>query len=302
MGGNAMKNRIRRTMMFLNTQRASLVKDPYVYGPDCVILDLEDAVTEGEKDSARIQLFNTLKYADYHGVEIFVRINGLDTPYYKEDIRASVAGGCDGIRIPKVEQASDVQYVEELVVAAEKEFDREVGSTMLMAALESPLAVMNAYEICKSSRRLMGVALSAGDFVRTMHAKRTTHGAEIFSARSQIVLAARAAGVMAFDTVHTDIDDVETLKRDTELIRDMGFDGKSVINPRQIAIIHDVFTPSEKEIIHAERIIIALEKNKKKGVGVLVVDGKMVDVAMIEGAKRTLELAKASNKYRGSLI
>ena len=302
MGGDEMTDRIRRTMMFLNTQRASLVKDPYVYRPDSIILDLEDAVAEGEKDSARIQLFNALQHIDYHGVETFVRINGLDTPYYKEDIRASIAGGCDGIRIPMVEQASDVEHVEELVLAAEKEFGRELGSTILMAALESPLAVINAYEICKSSDRLMGVALSAGDFVRTMHARRSKEGLELFTARSQIVMAARAAGVLAFDTVHTDIDDFETLRKDTELIRDMGFDGKSVISPKQIPVIHEVFTPSEDEISHAEHLILALEDNKDKGIGVMIVDGKMVDIAMVEGAKRTLQLAKSANKYKGDLV
>ncbi|AEC02947.1 Citryl-CoA lyase [Parasphaerochaeta coccoides DSM 17374] len=299
---DAQKNRIRRTMMFLNTQRAALVKDSYVYKPDSVLLDLEDAVAEGEKDSARVQLYNTLKYVDYHGVERFVRINGLDTPHYKEDIRASVAGGADGIRIPKTETKNDVALVEELVEKAEKEFGRPVGSTMLMAALESPRAVLNAYEIATSSDRMMGIALSAGDFKRTMHARQTADGSELATARGLIIMAARAAGIMAFDTVYTNIDDIAGLRREAELIRDMGFDGKSLISPKQIATIHEVFTPTEKEISRAEHLILAVEENKKKGVGVLVVDGAMVDIAMVEGAYRTLTLAKASGVYKGGLV
>mgnify|MGYP002738677217 CR=1 FL=1 len=119
------KDRIRRTMMFLNCQRAALIKDAYVYKPDCVLLDLEDAVAVSEKDSARIQLYNTLQDIDYRDVERWVRINGLDTEYYKEDIRAAVAGGTEGIRIPVTETAEDVKIVEKLIAEAEKEFGRE---------------------------------------------------------------------------------------------------------------------------------------------------------------------------------
>lgn len=296
-----MKNRIRRTMIFLNAQRASLVKDAYVYQPDCVIFDLEDAVAEREKDSARVQLYNTLKYHDYKGIERWVRINALDTTYYQEDIRASVAGGCEGIRIPKTETADDVKLVEGLVLAAEQEFGRPEGSTLLMAALESPLAVLNAYDICKSSERLMGVALSGGDYTRTMHARRTSRGDELLGARSQVIIAARAAGVMCFDTVHTDLNDMEGFIRETELIRDMGYDGKSVISPKQISIIHDVFTPTAKELQRAVHIIEAVKENEARGIGVLVVDGQMVDIAHVEGAHRMLQLGKVSGAYRGDL-
>lgn len=296
-----MKRTVRRTMMFLNCQRASLVRDPYVYGPDCVILDLEDAVSISEKDSARIQLYNTLKYLDYGDVERWVRINATDTEYYKEDIRAAVAGGCDGIRIPMCDTPEQVKETEKLVEEAEKEFGIEPGSVLLMAALETPLSIINVFDICKSSKRLMGVALSGGDFARTMQAQTTKTGEEYFLARSQIVLAARAAGVMCFDTVYTDLDDEENLRRETELIKNMGFDGKSIISPRQIEIVHDVFTPSDEEIVHAEHIVVAVEEAKEQGIGVLIVDGRMVDVAHVEGAKRTLQLAKAAGKYKGDL-
>ncbi|EFY09497.1 aldolase/citrate lyase family protein [Erysipelothrix rhusiopathiae] len=297
-----MKNRIRRTMMFLNAQRASLVKDVYVYKPDCVILDLEDAVSESEKDSARVQLYHTLKSVDYHSVERWVRINPATTTYYHEDIRAAIAGGCEGIRLPMTETKEEIYDVERLMAEAEKEFGREVGSTMLMAAIESPLGVINAYEICTASPRMMGVALSAGDFTRTMRATRTKTGEELFMARSMLVIAARAAGIMAFDTVHTDLNDFESLEKETRLVKDMGFDGKSIISPRQIATIHKVFTPTQKEIEHALHIVEGVKESAAKGIGVLIVDGQMVDVAHVEGAKRTLELAQAAGVYKGDLI
>jgi citrate lyase subunit beta/citryl-CoA lyase len=295
------KERIRRSMIFLNAHRASLVKDAFVYEPDCVIFDLEDAVAERSKDSARIQLYNTLKYVNYHGVERWARINGSDTPHYKEDIRAAVAGGIDGIRLPKTESAADVNLVEELILQAEIEFGREEGSTLLMAAIETPLGVINSYEIAKSSDRMIGIAMSGGDFTRTMHARKRTHEL-LLGARSQILMAARAAGVMAFDTVYTDVDNLTNFAKEVEMIADMGFDGKSCISPKQIPTVHDIFTPSQKEIEFAIDIIEQVRDMKAKGIGVFVIDGQMIDIAFVEGSKRVLKLAKAAKLYKGDLV
>lgn len=298
----AVTNRIRRSMIFLNTQRAALVKDAFVYHPDCVIFDLEDAVAEGEKDSARIQLYQTLKNVDYQGVERWVRVNALDSDLINEDIRAAVAGGAEGIRLPKTETAAEVQAAADKIAAAETEFNRPAGKTMMMAALESPLGIMNAYEIATASDRMMGIALSAGDYTRTMHAKRTVAGTELFGARSQMLIAARAAGVMAFDTVYTDTDNEAGFVDELRLIKDMGFDGKSCINPKQIGVTHAVFNPSAAEIKHAEHVMQAVADSKANGVGVLTVDGKMVDIAWVEGAQRTLKLAQAAGIYKGALV
>ena len=147
------KKRLRRSMMFLNCQKPGLIKDPYIYKPDSIMLDLEDAVAENQKDAARYSLYHALQEIDYRGVERVVRINGLDTPHWKEDIRVCVAGGADTIRIAKTETAQDVKTVEEHVLAAEKEFGRPEGSTLLMAALESCKGVLNALEVCQSSYR-----------------------------------------------------------------------------------------------------------------------------------------------------
>lgn len=295
------ENRPRRSMLFLNAHRAGLVKDAFVYEPDCVIFDLEDAVAERERDSARIQLYNTLKFVDYKQVERWVRINGLDTPHYQEDIRASVAGGAEGIRLPKTESAADVQAVEALIEAAELEFNRPVGSTMLMAAIESPLGIINAYTIATSSERLMGIALSGGDFSRTMHARKRTPEL-LFNARSQLLMAARAAGIMAFDTVYFDANNNEALREETEMIYNLGYDGKSCISPKQIAPIHDIFTPTDKEIENAVETIEQVKAMEAKGVGVFTLNGQMIDIAFVEGAKRTLQLAKAAKRYKGELI
>lgn len=296
-----MKKRLRRTMMFLNAQRASLIKDAYVYRPDSIIFDLEDAVAENQKDSARIALYNALKNINYKGIELVVRVNGLDTSHFKEDIRAAIAGGAETIRLPKTETPKDIFMAEKEIEKAEKEFGVQVGKTLMMAAVETPLGVINAYEIAKCSERLMGISIGAGDYMRTMHTTRSPEGLEMLAARTHLVIAARAAGIMCFDTVYTDVDNIEGFTNEVKLIKQLGFDGKSIISPKQIPIVHQIFAPAQNEIDKAEKTIRALREHAKDGVGVFTVDGQMVDVAMLEGAQRTIDLAKASGVYEGDL-
>ncbi len=295
------KNRLRRTMMFLSAQRPNLIKDPYLFAPDSLIFDLEDAVAENQKDAARFSLYHAIKNLDYHGIERLVRINALDTPHWAEDVRVSVASGIDGIRIAKCETAQDVRVIEQAVISAEQEFSREPGSVLLMAALESPLAVLNAYEISKASPRMFGIALSGGDFRRCLRTTGAGGGVDMFTARGLMVLSARAAGIQCFDTVYIKLDDLEGFEKETRLIKDMGFDGKSIVNPRQIKIVHDIFAPSKAEIAEAERVVMAIRENAEKGIGIFQLDGKMLDIAFMEGAERTIALAKASGLYKGGL-
>ena len=296
---NTGKKRLRRTMMFLNAQKPGLIKDPYIYRPDSIMLDLEDAVAENQKDAARFSLYHALKTIDYRGCERVVRINGLDTPYWKEDIRCAVAGGCDAIRIPKTERPEDVRTVEGRIGAAEKEFGIPEGRTLIMAAIESARGVMKALDICEASERLFGIALSGGDYTKDLQTHITGTGIELMGARQNMIIAARAAGVQCFDTVYTNLDDMEGFRRDVETIHLMGFDGKSIINPRQITIVHEIFTP--KDIIFAEKVVKEIDDKKARGIGVFTVDGKMIDIAFYDGARRIIALAKASGVYKGDL-
>ena len=302
MTANPNLKRLRRTMMFLPAQKPSLIKDAYIYGADSLMFDLEDAVAENQKDAARFSLYHALKTIDYGDTEVIVRINGLDTPHWQEDIRVCVAGGADGIRIAKCESAQDVKIVEEHVEKAEREFGVQVGRTLLMAALESPKGIMNAYEICAASDRMFGVALSGGDFRKCMQTKPPADGIDMLFARGQMLLAARAAGVQCFDTVFTDLDDMEGFINEVRQNKAMGFDGKSLINPKQIRPVHEIFAPTEKEVAQAEAWVSAFREAQARGVGVFTVNGKMVDAAFIPGAERTLRLAKACGMYEGDLV
>jgi len=293
--------RLRRTMMFMNAQEPGLIKGAYSYGCGSSMLDLEDSVAESQKDAARFSLYHALTTIDYGSTEVIVRINGLDTPHWREDIRVCVAGGADGIRIAKCESAQDVKTVEAAVEQAEREFGVEVGRTLLMAALESPKGVLNAYEICSASERMFGVAISGGDFRKCLQTTFQPDGVDLLVARGQMLLAARAAGIQCFDTVFTDLNDQEGFEAEVRQNKAMGFDGKSLINPKQIRTVHEIFAPSEKEVRQAERIVRAYREQSAAGIGVFTVDGKMIDIAFIPGAERTLRLAKACGMYKGDL-
>ncbi|MFQ9472238.1 MAG: aldolase/citrate lyase family protein [Oscillospiraceae bacterium] len=269
-----------------------------MYGCDSIMLDLEDAVAENQKDAARFSLYHALKTIDYGDTEVIVRINGLDTPHWQEDVRVCVAGGADGIRIAKCERPGRADRGARRG-GRRGGVRRGKGRTLLMAALESPKGILNAYEICAASDRMFGVAISGGDFRKCMQTVPQPDGVDMLAARGQMLLAARAAGIQCFDTVFTNLDDEEGFRAEVLQNKAMGFDGKSLINPKQIRFVHQVFAPTEKEVRQAEKIIRAYREQSAAGVGVFTVDGKMIDIAFIPGAERTLKLARACGMHRG---
>jgi len=285
--------RLRRTMMFVPGNNPGMMQDAYIYKPDSIMLDLEDSVTMMEKDTARLLVYNALKTIDYGDIEMVVRINPLSTPYGRKDVEAVVKAGVDVIRMPKTETAEEVKEVEEEILKWEKELGC-VGRTQIMAAIESTLGIVNAYAIATASDRMMGIALGAEDYCANLKTQRTPGGDELLLARQTIVVAARAAGIAALDTVYSNLNDMETFRQEVELIKRLGFDGKSIINPRQIEIINEVFAPSEKEITKARTIIAAIKEAEERGSGVIAVNGKMVDRPVVIRAQRTIDLAIAS--------
>ncbi len=277
--------------MFVPGNNPAMMSDAFIYSPDSIMLDLEDSVTMAEKDAARLLVHNALKTIDYGNTEMVVRINPLNTPYGKKDVEAVVTAGVHVIRMPKTETAEEVIELEEEIEKVEKELGC-VGRTQIMAAIESTKGIINAYAIATASKRMMGIALGAEDYCANLKAQRTPSGDELLLARETIVVAARAAGIDALDTVYSNLNDMETFRKEVELIKRLGFDGKSIINPRQIEIINEVFAPTEKEIEKAKTIIAAIKEAAAKGSGVIAV--KMVDRPVVIRAERTIELAKAA--------
>lgn len=289
--------RLRRTMLFVPGNNPGMMGTANVYGSDALMFDLEDSVAASQKDAARLLVHNALRTIDYSPCEVVVRVNPLETPYGVQDVRAMVKAGAQVIRLPKTETAQEINDVEEVIEKAERDYGIPVGTTKMMAAIEGALGVVNAYSIAKASKRLIAIALGAEDYCANIKAQRTEEGTELFLARATIVVAARAAGIDCIDTVYSDINNEEQLVRETTAIKKLGFDGKSIINPRQIGPIHKVFTPTPKEIEKSLRIKLALEEAIRNGSGVVSLKGKMVDRPVLLRALRTLELAKASKVF-----
>ena len=287
--------KLRRSMLFLPGANAAMLSTSFVYKPDSIMFDLEDAVSIKEKDSARLLVAQTLKLPVYkeHGIETVVRINALNTPFGLKDLEAVVRAGVDVVRLPMTNSAEDIHELEAQVERIEKECGREVGSTKLMAAIESAQAVVNAVSIAKSSPRLIGIALAAFDYLVDMQTERGD-GTELFYARCAVLHAARVAGIDAFDVVYSNVNDDEGFLKEVSLIKKLGYNGKSLINPRQIELLHNAYAPTASEVENAKKVVEAAEEGERKGLGVVSLNGKMIDAPIIARAQKIIELAKYS--------
>ena len=237
--------KLRRSMLFVPGNNPGVIRDVHIYRPDSVMFDLEDAIAITEKDSARLLVHNMLKqFADLYkelGIETVVRINGLATEFWQQDVAAVVSAGVEVVRIPMTESVEDVMTIDAEIEKIERECGIEVGSTKIMVAIETALGVMNCFNIAKSpTKRLIGMALSGEDFVTSMKTTRTPEGDELYVARGMVAMAGRAAGLEILDTVYADVNNDEGFLKEANLIKRMGFGGESLIHPRQIELIHNV--------------------------------------------------------------
>ncbi|MRT56122.1 citrate (pro-3S)-lyase subunit beta [Enterobacteriaceae bacterium RIT693] len=289
--------KLRRSMLFLPGANAAMLSTAFIYRPDSIMFDLEDAVALREKDTARVLVFHALQHPMYRDIETVVRINPLNTPFGLDDLEAVVRAGVDVVRLPKTDTPEDIFLLESHLERIEKACGREPGSTKLVAAIESAVGVINAVAIARSSPRLIGIALAAFDYVMDMQTERGD-GTELFYARCAVLHAARAAGIDAFDVVWSDVNNEAGFLREVELIRKMGFNGKSLINPRQIELLHNAYAPTQDEVDYARRVIAAADEGGRNGLGVVSLNGKMIDAPIINHAQVVLERAAASGVRR----
>ncbi|VEB99682.1 Citrate lyase subunit beta [Cedecea lapagei] len=288
------KDRTRRSMLFVPGANAAMVSNAFIYRADALMFDLEDSVILREKDAARRLVYHALQHPFYRETETIVRVNGLDSEYGLADLEAVVRGGADIVRLPKTDTAQDVTDIETEIARIEKECGREPGSTGLLAAIESAQGITQAVAIAHASPRLIGIALGAEDYVRNLRTERSPEGVELLFARCSILQAARSAGIQAFDTVYSDANNEAGFLQEAAHIKQLGFDGKSLINPRQIELLHNLYAPSQKEVEHARRVIEAAESSAQEGRGVVSLNGKMVDSPVIERARLVLARARLS--------
>ena len=269
-----------------------MLSTAFVYQPDSVMFDLEDAVSPREKDSARLLTFHALGLPAYKNIEKVVRINRLDSEYGLKDLEAAIRGRADVIRLPKTDSADEIHQLESHVARLEGECGRPVGETRLMAAIESASGVVNALSIATSSPRMIAIALAGFDYLVDMQTKRSGGSEpELFYARAALLHAARAARIDAFDVAYGNVDDDEGFLREVQIAKQLGFNGKSLIHPRQVYLLHRAYAPSDAELGYAKRVLAAAENAHRNGLGVVSLDGKMIDPPVIKEAEEVLSRA-----------
>ncbi|MBC7170042.1 HpcH/HpaI aldolase/citrate lyase family protein [Candidatus Bipolaricaulota bacterium] len=276
------RNRPRRTRLYVPGGNARLLAFADSLRPDCLLLDLEDAVAPSEKDSARFLVRRALATMGFEAPELWVRINPLNAGG-ADDIALVAAGHPHGICLPKAEDPSQVLALADLLSSVEGLYS--VPWTLwIMPIIESPRGVLAAADIAGASERVVGLAFGAEDYTREVGAQRSWEA--LLWARSQLVASAKASGVQASDTVFPNVEDEEGLREEARRARELGFDGKGVIHPHQIAIVHDAFAPSAAEVAWARGVV---EEAANEGRGVVAHEGQMIDRPVLERAKRILE-------------
>jgi len=281
------RDRPRRSRLYTPGNNPRLLVGIELHGADCVLLDLEDSVPAVEKAAARILVKHLLATIDLP--EVWVRINPLSS-YGRDDLAEVLRSRPHGICLPKAESAADIDELATEIARIENEVGIVEGSTWIMPIIETAKGVLHAEEICAADTRVAIVAFGAEDFTRDLGSKRTKES--LLFARSMIVASAKASGVQASDTVYSNVGDEDGLIAETKLARDLGFDGKGAITPRQIAPIHRVFSPSKEEIEEAQKIVATAKAAEARGIGAIAIGGKMIDRPVLERARRTLKLAQ----------
>jgi citrate lyase subunit beta/citryl-CoA lyase len=284
--------RPRRSVLYMPGANARALEKAKTLPCDAVILDLEDAVAPDAKVAARRQVMAAVTAGGFGRREVIVRINGLDTEWWLDDLAAAAKAHPDGILVPKVSKAAHLLAVAErlLDIAADHKI-------RLWAMIETPIAIINAAEIAATARdvetRLAGFVMGTNDLAKESRAKQLQGRAPMLSWLATGVLAAHAYGIDILDGVYNDIADEEGFRRECGQGRDMGFDGKTLIHPNQIAPCNSAFSPSEADIVEARKIIAAFELPENKAKGVVQLDGRMVERMHADIARRTVAIADA---------
>ncbi|MBR7163653.1 MAG: CoA ester lyase [Clostridia bacterium] len=284
---------MRRSMLFLPGNNPNMLINGNCFGADAVIFDLEDAVSPQEKDAARILVRNTMRYMDFNGCEMIVRINSIDTDYWKKDLDSLLPEKPAIILLPKTCTPEDVLLADEYMTQVEGKCGIEKGTVGLMPLIETALGVENSYRIASCSNRVKALFLGAEDLTADLQCKRTKEGREIEYARTRLVVAARAAGVDVYDTPFTDVNDDAGIVEDAKTAKELGFTGKASISPRHVETINAVFSPTQAEIDYAYEVMGAITLAKQMGKGAISLHGKMIDAPIVARAERTISMAEA---------
>lgn len=285
--------RLRRTLLYVPGNSPARIQAAAVCDADVVVLDLEDAVAPAEKDAARTLVSEALRFLPWDKVEVGVRINPPSTELGIRDLEAVVPAGARLIRVPKCESMGDLAHLDQVLGRIEKEHRIAPNSVRVIASIETAKGLIMAPQIAMTSERLDALSLGGEDLTADLGAVRSKEGDELTHARMALLAAARAANLDAIDTVFSDVNDDEGLFREASKARRLGFDGKSVISPRQIPIVLEAFRPSPQEVAQATKIVAAARDAESRGSAVVSVDGRMVDLPVVRRAQKILAMARS---------
>lgn len=283
-----MNLRPRRSVLYMPGSNARALEKAKTLSADSLVLDLEDAVSPDQKIAARGQVVAAVTAGGYGYREMVIRVNGLDTQWAEEDILAVAQAPVAAVCVPKVETAEQVRRVVELLEQGGAD-----ESVTVWAMIETPKGVVNVQAIAAAHPRLSLLMMGTSDLAKEMRIPHTPDRIGFIAALSECVLAARLNGLDALDGVHLDLHDETSLRLVCEQGRNLGFDGKTLIHPNQIAVTNEVFSPKADEVERAGRIITAFTQAEAEGKGVVVVDGKLVENLHVDEARRTLAIAEA---------
>jgi citrate lyase subunit beta/citryl-CoA lyase len=280
-----------RSLLFVPGHRARFYEKLAEFRPDAVIIDLEDAVPPAEKPVARAMVRERLGGPLLAGMRVFVRVNAVDTEFFRDDVRGVVAAGLDGIFLPKAADAEAIRETNMQLAQSELRVGLMLGGIRIVPIVETVAGALNARELAVASPRVMALAFGAEDFTLDLGVERSRDGSETRYPRAMVALAAHGANRLAIDTPWTAISDEGGLIRETEEGRQFGYTAKQAIHPSQIGPIHAVFTPTATEVAWAQRVIAAYDEAIARGTGAINLDGKLIDVPMVARARRVLERA-----------
>ncbi|RZQ64945.1 HpcH/HpaI aldolase/citrate lyase family protein [Amycolatopsis suaedae] len=280
--------RPRRSVLYMPGANERALEKAKTLQADALILDLEDAVAPDAKEEARDRVCAAVSSGAYGEREVTIRVNGLNTEWHDADLRAAAQAGPDAVVVPKVDSAADVRNIERAL-----ELGGAPERTAIWAMLETPVAMLRAEEIAGASERLTVLVLGTNDLAKELHAEFVPGRAPLLGALSLCLLAARAAGKVILDGVYNDVADTDGFEAECRQGRQFGFDGKTLIHPKQLEPCNRIFAPSEEEVERARRVIAAFEEARAAGRGVVTVDGRMVENLHVEDSRRILSLHEA---------
>lgn len=282
-----------RTLLSVPAIRQNMIEKARSLPVDVLVLDLEDSVPAAEKAKARAIVADSIAGLALKGQKVFVRINSIHSGYGQQDLEAVIIDGIDGINLPKPGSGDEVRQVEAIIERLEMERGIKHGHIKLIPWIETAKGLLNAFDIASASPRVVGVAFGAEDLTLDTGMERTEEGSELLIPRTMVVIAAKAADVIAIDTAYNNFRDEEGLIKEARLARSLGFEGKFLIHPSQIDPVNQVFCPAPEEITQARRIVEVFATAEAQGFASTSLEGKMIDIPQARRAQKLLAMAES---------